>query len=188
MQEINIQTEKIEDYLSRFPIYQYAFLHPEDLEYTEKVRQVCKRNCPHYAASWSCPPAVGKLDKCRERCLRYTDLLVFSTVTELSDVFDPAQKTAAQTEHERLTNLVNNYMRDQGYLTYVISSSMCRLCPRCTFPRDYCRHPDDMFPCIESHGLVLSDVCLSCDMDYYMGDQLFLLFSLVFFKDTGFAI
>ena len=180
--------ENLETFLSKFPIYQYAFLKTEDLDYSEKVRLMCKRTCTHYAASWSCPPAVGKLNKCREHCLRYSDVLLFSTVTELSDPASAEKKAAAQTEHERLTTLINNHMRDQGYLTYVISSSYCKLCPKCTFPRDYCRHPDEMFPCIESHGILIPDLCAACEMDYYMGERLCLLFSMIFFKDSGFIL
>ena len=181
-------TEDIEAYISRFPIYQYSFQKPEMLEYSENIRQVCKRTCPHYSGSWSCIPAVGKLEKCRDHCLRYTDVLIFSTVTELADPSEQKQKTSAQREHERLTRLINDHMRDQGYLTYVISSSYCKKCPKCTFPRDYCRFPEEMFPCIESHGIMIADLCSQCDMDYYMGDRLFLLFTLLFYKDTGFAL
>ena len=96
------------------------------------------------------------------------------------------RRETAQKEHERLTQLVNNHMRDQGYLTYVISSSFCKICPKCTFPRDYCRHPDEMYPCIESHGILISDLCTQCEMDHYMGEQLALFFSMIYFKDSGF--
>ncbi len=188
MEEIKMNLEEIEEHISRFPLYQYSFQKPENLTFSEAVRQVCKRTCPHYATNWSCPPAVGKLEKCKEHCLRYTDVLVFSTVTELTDPTDPKQKAAAQREHERMTKLINGHLRDQGYLTYVISSSSCKRCPKCCFPRDYCRFPDEMFPCIESHGIVISDLCEQCDMDHYMGDPLFLLFTMLFFKDTGFTL
>ncbi len=178
--------EKIESFIKKFPVYQYAFLSTEQVEFSDKMRLFCKRSCPHYGSSWSCPPATGKLDKCKEHCLRYTDLLLFSTVTEIPRAREKEKKIEAQIEHEKLTRLINNHMRDLGYLTYVLSSSFCKHCSKCSFPKDYCRHPEEMIPCIESHGIVVADLMEKCDMDYYMGERLQLMFSLIFFKDTGF--
>ena len=36
------QTE-IEEYITQFPIYQYAFVKPEDIEFNDRVRQICKK-------------------------------------------------------------------------------------------------------------------------------------------------
>lgn len=47
------QTE-IEEYITQFPIYQYAFVKPEDIEFNDRVRQICKKECSRYGASWSC--------------------------------------------------------------------------------------------------------------------------------------
>ena len=60
--------QSIENYITQFPIYQYTFLSIDDIEFNDKVRTICKRECPRYGKSWSCPPAVGTVDKCRERC------------------------------------------------------------------------------------------------------------------------
>ena len=46
------QTE-IEEYITQFPIYQYAFVKPEDIEFNDRVRQICKKECSRYGASWS---------------------------------------------------------------------------------------------------------------------------------------
>ena len=48
------QTE-IEEYITQFPIYQYAFVKPEDIEFNDRVRQICKKECSRYGASWSLP-------------------------------------------------------------------------------------------------------------------------------------
>ena len=44
------QTE-IEEYITQFPIYQYAFVKPEDIEFNDRVRQICKKECSRYGAS-----------------------------------------------------------------------------------------------------------------------------------------
>ncbi len=178
--------ELIKEFISDFPIYQYAFLEPEEIEYQPKVRQVCKRTCKYYSNSWSCPPAVGKIEVLKEKCLKYTDVLLFSTFTEITD--EKFDKVSIQKEHEKLTRIISNRMKDLGYLTYIISSGSCKICDKCTFPKDFCRHPYEMFPCIESHGITVADLLSDCGMDYYMGDKFQLLFSLVFFKDTGFDL
>ena len=77
--------QSIEDYITQFPIYQYAFLSIDDIEFNDKVRTICKRECPRYGKSWSCPPAVGTVDKCKERCQQYTHALLFSSVAEVPD-------------------------------------------------------------------------------------------------------
>ena len=71
------QTE-IEEYITQFPIYQYAFVKPEDIEFNDRVRQICKKECSRYGASWSCPPAVGTVEVCKERCMKDKTLLTFA--------------------------------------------------------------------------------------------------------------
>ena len=44
--------QSIEDYITQFPIYQYAFLSIDDIEFNDKVRTICKRECPRYGKSW----------------------------------------------------------------------------------------------------------------------------------------
>ncbi len=176
--------ELIKEFIGNFPIYQYAFLKPDEIEFSTKVRQLCKRTCRYYSESWSCPPAVGKIDVLKEKCLNYTDVLLFSTFTELTE--DKHDKKIIQREHDKLTHIINNRMKDLGYLTYIISSGSCKICDKCTFPKDFCRHPYEMFPCIESHGIIVADLLSDCGMDYYMGDKFQILFSIIFFKDAGF--
>ena len=50
--------DEIESFITQFPIYQYQFLTPDEIEYNDRVRMICKKECPRYGTSWSCPPAV----------------------------------------------------------------------------------------------------------------------------------
>ena len=81
------QTE-IEEYITQFPIYQYAFVKPEDIEFNDRVRQICKKECSRYGASWSCPPAVGTVEVCKERCMNYDHVLFFSSIAEVDNIMD----------------------------------------------------------------------------------------------------
>ena len=61
--------EKLEERLRELPIVQYEFFETGDLTFTQRVREVCRLECPMYGKSWACPPAVGTVEECRERCL-----------------------------------------------------------------------------------------------------------------------
>ena len=37
---------------------------------------------------------------------------------------------------------------------YGLSTESCAICAHCAWPDGPCRHPDRMFPCVESHGIV----------------------------------
>ena len=76
---------KLEAQLTQLPLYQYAFLKPEELPFSPRLQTVCRENCPMYGKSWSCPPAVGTVDACRARCLAYPEALLVVTVQEVAD-------------------------------------------------------------------------------------------------------
>ena len=78
--------KRIEGELSGFPICEYAFLRPEELPFSEKVRYICRTECPRYGKSWACPPAVGSVEECRKRCLAFEGGFLFTTVSEGADL------------------------------------------------------------------------------------------------------
>ena len=43
---------EIEALITRYPIYQYAFVSTDDIEFTDKVRSICKKECARYGKSW----------------------------------------------------------------------------------------------------------------------------------------
>lgn len=94
------QTE-IEEYITQFPIYQYAFVKPEDIEFNDRVRQICKKECSRYGASWSCPPAVGTVEICKERCMNYDHVLFFSSIAEVDNIMDMDETLKTKSEHEK---------------------------------------------------------------------------------------
>ena len=175
--------DELEEFISRFPVYQYAFVSPEQIRFEESVVEVCRRDCPHYNTSWSCSPAVGKVSKSRARCLNYDGVLVFSTVTQLEEGASRRERLQTKAQHEKLTGIVADHMTGLGLRPYTLSSDCCTNCVRCGFPQEYCRHPDVPYPCIESNGIVMSDLLEHCRMDYYMSDDLCLWFSLIFYED-----
>ena len=76
-----IQTN-IENRITEFPVCEYAFVRPEEIPFSEKVRYICQTECPRYGKSWACPPAVGSVEECRKRCLSYDGGVFFYTMRE----------------------------------------------------------------------------------------------------------
>ena len=174
----------IQDFISQFPIYQYAFIKPEAIDFDQSLRAMCKRDCPKYDTSWGCPPAVVKADKCRSRCMKFSDALVFSTFAAADGRDDVKSRLSSLDDHEKLTGIIESHMKDIGLLTYTISSDACHVCSKCTFPFEECRKPDEMHACIESHGIMIRKLAEDCLMDYDLGEKLYLWFTIIFFRDV----
>lgn len=176
--------EEIESFITQFPIYQYAFIDTETIEFSDKVRTICKKECPRYGGSWSCPPAVGTVEKCRQKCLEYPSALFFSSVAEVRDSSDLGETLKTRSEHEKMTGIIENFLREKSLLVYTLSTESCSICEKCTYPKGSCRHPESMHPCIESHGIVVPNLIEANLMDYYLGERLVLWFTLIFFKES----
>lgn len=176
--------DEIESFITQFPIYQYQFLKPGEIEYNEKVRMICKKECPRYGTSWSCPPAVGTVEECIERCLKYDDVLFFSSIAQVQDIMNMEESLETKVEHEKMTHLIARHLKDRALMTYTLSSDSCAVCEKCAYPKGACRHPEAMFPCIESHGIILANLVEKYAMDYYLGDQFIVWFSLIFFRQA----
>jgi len=56
----------LEEKLAEFPLYQYEFIHTDELMFSERVRYICETECPMYNTTWACPPAVGTVEECRQ--------------------------------------------------------------------------------------------------------------------------
>ena len=98
-----VSHEQIEEFICQYPVYQYAFFSPEDIEFSERVRWICQNECERYDTTWACPPAVGTVEECREKCLTYKECFLFSTIASVSDVINLEETLATRGEHEEIT-------------------------------------------------------------------------------------
>ena len=108
------EREKLEEELLQYPIMQFAYLKTEKISFLQRVREVCKNECPRYGTSWSCPPAVGTVAECRERCSAYPDVIVFSTIAEVNDETNMEETLATRAEHEEITHGVSDIFMRNG--------------------------------------------------------------------------
>lgn len=174
--------ELLEKELAALPLYVYHFLKPEDLEFSERIRTICRQECPMYGTSWACPPGVGEVADCERRCRSYANCLMISTITEVADIGNMEETLATRPAHEAVTNQVRDLFRRQGVEPLVLSTEACAECPRCAIlDGEPCRLPDRMHPCVESYGVNLLPLLERLGLAFQYGENVVTWFSLLFF-------
>lgn len=174
--------ELLENQLAELPLYQYAFIHTADLMFSDRIRWICEHECPMYGKTWACPPAVGSVEECRERLMQYDDALLIATITEVSDIANIEETLATRAPHEEITRQVHAMVIEQCEDSIVLSTEACAVCENCAYPDCACRHPEKMYPCVESHGIVVTDLAEKTGIDFYADGNLVTWFSLIFYK------
>ena len=106
--------ELLERQMAELPIVQYEFFETSELIFSSRVRYVCETECPQYGKSWACPPGVGGVEACQERCQRYPHALLITSMTEVSDISDIQETLSTRGPHEELTRQVNSLIRQIG--------------------------------------------------------------------------
>ncbi len=175
--------ERLEEQLAELPLYLYDFLDPKELEFSERIRWICQHECPMYGKTWACPPGVGSVESCREKCLSYKNCLMIATMAEVSDIADIQQTLATRPEHEEITNQVGAAMEALGAKPYILSTEACTLCQRCAIlDGQPCRHPERMHPCVESHGINIIPALESRGLEFQYGENVVTWVSLLFYQ------
>ena len=173
----------IESNLTQLPIYQYTFFPISELVFDDKARNFCKKECLDYGSSWACPPVIGSLKQCKNKCMEYEQVLLFSTVTKVSEFSQKERVECSKKEHEELTEQIEDFLRKENLQCYTLSTEVCSRCKKCSYPKKACVNPERMHPCIEGHGIFLSKILEHQAMDYFMDESMILRFSLILLKE-----
>ena len=174
--------ELLEMQLAELPLFTYAWIDPEALEFSERIRWICENECPMYGKTWACPPGVGSVPECRGKCLGYRNCLMISTITEVEDITNIELTLATRPEHEAVTNQVGALLQEQGIRPYILSTEACSLCQRCAIlDGQPCRMPEKMHPCVESHGINVIPVLEQCGIEFQYGENVVTWMSLLFY-------
>lgn len=178
---MNIQ--KFEDFISQYPIFEYRVLDTKKIQIQERVRTICMQECERYGSTWACPPAVGTLQECEKKIKDFPQGVFFSSVAEVSDLMNMEELLSTRQAHEGLTTQVAGYLRAEGYETYTLSTESCDICETCAYKEGKpCRYPERMHPCLESHGVVVNEIVECESMEYNLGGNTILWFSLILFR------
>lgn len=174
--------ELLEAQLAELPLYQYTFVKTDELTFSERIRWICEHECSMYNKTWACPPAVGTVEECRARCLAYEDGLLITTINEVEDIANLEETLSTRVGHEEITRQVLALVRQQAQDAMALSTEACAICKNCAWPDAPCRHRDCMFPCVESHGIVVSELAEKKGIDFYAGGNFVTWFSLILFR------
>ncbi len=180
MEEYAAAKKWLEAQITRFPICEYAWLPAKEVPFLEQVRYICQTECPRYGTSWSCPPAVGTVEECKKRCREYKDVFLFTTMEEVADIADMEETLRTRKAHEEITRNVVSVMRKRWGKLLTLSTESCANCPVCAYPDGPCRHPGKMFPCIESYGILVTELAEKCGIHFMSGGNIVTWFSLIF--------
>ena len=174
--------EKLEVGLAELPLYGYFFIEPGQLEFSERIRWICRNECPMYGKTWACPPGVGGVSACKAKCLSHESCLMIVTVTEVEDISDLEETLATRPDHEEITNQVADLMRELGTEPYVLSTEACAICERCAWlDGEPCRYPEKMHPCVESHGINVIPAMEENGLEFQFGGNIVTWMSLLFY-------
>ncbi|MEJ2157543.1 MAG: DUF2284 domain-containing protein [Desulfobacteraceae bacterium] len=172
---------KIKREIHRFSIHEFAFLKPDEVIFSDEVRDLCKKNtCRMYGTSWACPPAVGRIEECKAQCLRYQHAFLFTTLSKTKNKFDLEGWKRAHLAHEKITDEVAEVFRFYDTDALVLSAEGCRLCKKCTYPESPCTFPDRMHPATEGFGILVIQQAKACGIKYYNGPNTVTYFSMDF--------
>ena len=104
-------------------------------------------------------------------------------MAEVSDVLNMEEMLATRRAHEDLTGEIAAFLEKEGFETYTLSTESCDICEHCTYPVGKpCRHPERMHPCLESHGVVVSEIVEQQEMEYELGGNTILWFSMILYR------
>ena len=173
---------RIEQQLLELPLFQYDWMETSELVFSERVRWICQTQCPMYNTTWACPPAVGTVEECKARCLSYPHALYLTTLTEVSDIANLDETLATRAPHEAITREALAILKPHVKDVMVLSTEACAICEHCAYPSAPCRHPELMFPCVESHGIIVTALAEKEGIDFY-GGNLVTWFSLLLFRE-----
>lgn len=174
--------EEIEKKLAGLPVCEYAFVRTEDLPFREEVRYICQTECPQYGKSWSCPPAVGSVEKCKERCMHFREGILFTTAAEDVDTENMSAMLATRLAHGKVTRQLRDALKEEGGEVLALSAESCALCEQCSWPDAPCRFPDRMLPCIESYGILVTELAEKYGLTFFAGGGLVIWFGLILYS------
>lgn len=173
----------IEEKLTELPVVQYAWLEEEELPFSGRVRDICRKECPRYGTSWSCPPGVGTVDECRTRCAGFPGVFVFTTVAEVADASNMEETLASRGGHEAAARQLRELFEEAGCETMALSAESCAICNRCAYPDGPCRHPDRMLPCLESYGIVVPRLAERAGIEFMNGANIVTWFGVILYRN-----
>lgn len=166
--------------------WEAAVLPTSHLRVYAEVRDICKKNsCGGYGRTWACPPAMGTIDECLDRCRSFGSMLLFTGKYDLEDSFDYEGMIEGKKSFQALVETIAAEVRAIDKNTLIFSGGGCRRCKTCTYPEAPCRFPETLFPALEGAGFNVSELAKQAGIHYINGADTVTYFAAVFFSDSA---
>ena len=159
-----------------------AELNTAALEFRQEVRDMCAADrCSSYGKNWSCPPACGTPEVCRQKLTAYRRGVLVQTVGEMEDDFDAETIGQTYLRHKAAFDALARQTRILHPNCLPLTAGACTLCKKCTCPDRPCRFPGKRLSSMEAYGLLVSDVCLKSGLAYNHGPKTITYTSCILF-------
>lgn len=180
--ENKVLSDELLEKLKAFGLHEHAVLPAGRIEFSEEVRNACAVNyCGNYGRSWACPPGVGTVAECKEKCSRFQYVYIFSTKHELEDSLDFEGMMDGKAAHEDVCAEVGRIFSESYPDNFMLTAEGCANCAKCTYPDAPCRFPDKMHPSVESYGISVVKETAAAGMNYINGANTVIYFGNIFF-------
>ena len=160
----------------------YKKIPPEEIVFYSELRDLCAMNrCGCYGKTWASPPATGTFEECRERCLPFSDAVLFCASYTLEDDFDYDGMMAG---HRRFKQLCDDLWKDtckENLPMLLLSNEGCIRCEKCTYPDFPCRYPAALFPSIEGYGIHVAETAGKVGLCYSGGKNSVTYFGMLLY-------
>ena len=173
------QKIQIEEQVAQFPLFGYGYLPTTEVAFSERVRYICETECPQYGRSWSCPPAVGTVAECKERINGYDEIFVFASLSEVESMDNMSMMLESRKGHEEITRQITKIFQEAGCETLTLSTESCIQCKYCTYPDAPCRCPEVQYPCVESYGIMVTELAEQIGIPYLQEYGVITWFSVI---------
>lgn len=132
-----------------------AYFDPQSLSFEDReiLRDGCKANdCGFYGRFWTCPPGVGSTEKVTQKVQSYTCGMILQLLTEAVSC-DLQPELFADISHtfNDMTQMVREELEKEFGPVFMLGMSNCTICEECSYPKEKCRYPEKMVPCISGH-------------------------------------
>ncbi len=174
----------IEELTKTLPVYQWGCISTEEITFHPEVREICQRNsCGQYGKSWSCPPAFGTYEECRDFCRSFDRAFVFTGKYELEDSYDFEGMIQAQKTFLELCRQIRARWQEEYGACTLLGNGSCGYCARCTYPDAPCRFPEKMIPSLEGYGVLVNLLAQAASVRYANGPDTVTYFGAVLYRD-----
>lgn len=171
--------------LQQIGIYQYGLIETKQIIFSSEVRSLCEGNvCRKYGTTWACPPAVGTVSECKEKCLQYDMALVFNAKYDLEDSFDYEGMRFGHGEFKKVCDKLADLVKEKLSDFLLLSNEGCIRCSECTYPYNPCRFPEILFPSVEGFGIMVNKLAESANIKYINGENTVTYFGLLLFRKS----